>query len=111
MALALLLATAGREELSAPVPCLVQPGEGSGGTMSIRSRAGQGETRFTMLCLGLSKTPFYLSFSFLPPFFSLKVKIRLFCVLLFLHARVACFLSPLIKCIPHSYDLTDMEQS
>jgi hypothetical protein len=79
MALALLLATAGREELSAPMPCLVQPGtavardaavEGSGDTMSIRSRAGQGETGFSMFCLGLSKTPFYLSFSFLPLFFS-----------------------------------------
>ena len=88
MALALLLATAGRKELSAPMPCLVQPGtavardaalEGSDGTMSILSRAGQGETRFTVLCLGLSKTPFYLSFGFLPLFsFSLKLKNRLF---------------------------------
>ena len=81
MALALLLATAGREELSAPktVPC--PPGtvvardaavEGSGGTVPIRLRAER-ETRFTMLCLELSKTSFCLSFSLLPLFFSLRL--------------------------------------
>jgi len=124
MARALLVATAGREELSAPNAMLVQPGtavardsavEGSGGTVPIRSWAGQGrDTRFTILCLELSETLFHLSFSLLPLSFTLSRSRPNFYFVYFCSCMLAWrafFLSPLIKCIPHGYDLTDTEQS
>lgn len=123
MALANLLAAAGREELSVPnvMPCPRGPQlqemrrwRATVALCPIGRGLGKGGTH-GLLCFALSSQrhrSISLSVSFLF-LLSLKLKTRLYFVYVFscMLAWRAFFLSLIIKCIPHGYDLTDMEQS